>query len=116
NTVHESGSGNDLYDDETTNDAVNFSAGSTGLLDVMKISDKGRDEYSVTASGTTTEDRTGVITATEQHNDSDDGVEDVVATDAGVDAVNQTNADGSTIQGRDTFSDTSDEKSDYRDS
>jgi hypothetical protein len=123
NTVHENGFGNDLFADKKTTDANSFASGGSsaagglsGLLDVIKVVDKGRDEYTVSATGHTTIDRTGAITFNDTHNDKDDGVEEVIATDSGVDAVNQTNADGSTIQGSDTFSDTSDDNSDYRDS
>src|SRR5260370_38345872 len=106
NTVQESGSGNGLSDDKKATDAVNFAAGS-GLLDLIKVIDKGMDEYKFNASGTTTEDRSGAITATEQHDDKDDGVEDVIATDTGVEQVNQTNPDGSTLKESDTSGDTS---------
>ena len=119
NDANKSGSGRDLFSDINTLDSTTVApdaGGSTTIVDHQKTTDAGRDEYSVSASDNASQAADGTITAVEQHNDTDDGIEKINASDSGTVDSTETNPDGSLVVGHDDFSDFNKDNSDYNDS
>jgi hypothetical protein len=86
------------------------------MIDFARESDTGTDQYSTSGTDTQSIAANGTSTNSQSHNDKDSGVEDIISSDQGVTGLSEVLPDGTQVAGGDTFGDTSDDQSDYRDS
>lgn len=113
-----SSSGSDTYFDGGSDKSTTVTNSATGTVtefDNVLFSDNGFDEYNFSSDGNISVARNGTISSIDNHNDTDDGNEDQKVSDTGWITDNETLADGTTIQFRDDFGESNEDKSKYND-